>query len=487
MSPIGVVYSLTLRGAATRLPRPGHRRLEPCLHARVGELRRRHLIFYSQQIDKVVDKLVEDRVIVIEGDLLVAAGEEDGAGIASRYAQAMDEVRDMVTDAFFTPSLEPMKEETGFAEDFRRVVHAVATGGMGSMFTRKEVDLTRIDAKTLNADFSERTAVTRSIYPQGHLAGLFRVLEQEGLDRSRFVISVNLDDDFFKRRKVRVIPQADFVTDGIASIEASLTYGAHTESVLFAGETALTEQSAEWQSIVAGGVMKPEVDVHFDVNFGPLDGVQRPTSITSPIETVTGGVVNVNPRDLYTVMSVPIKAIDFPWATYPQVELDLLYEDTANGVRVENHYLLDQATLAQTAWQVFLLDPAKRDFTLPPDVPRGRPARRRRHVGHAAGRAGHDRRPVPARSGSSTSSARSGLFPALDRAFVDVSYADPANGVQKEQSFEFTSANAGGDADVHGRAASIRPSAAIGFKATLLFADGHSVEVPAVVHARASG
>jgi hypothetical protein len=474
MSPIGVVYSLTYVA------------LRPAYHVRVSADWNRvyeHMsesfgidtLFYSSQIDEVVDKLVEDRAIVIEADTFVAESEEDGAGIASRRDQALDEVRDMVTDAFFTPSLEPMKEETGFPEDFRRVLQAVSTGGMGSMFTRKEVDLTRLDHKTLNADLSERTAVTRSIYPQGHLAGLFRVLEQEGLDRSRFVISVNLDDDFFKRRQVRVIPQADFVTDGIASIEVALTYGPHTQSVLFR-EDSVTEQSAEWQSIVDGGVMKPEVDYHFEVNFAALDGTQRPASITSPTETITGTVANVNPRDLYTVMQVPIKAIDFPWASYPQVELDLLYEDQANGVRVENHYLLDQTTLPQTAWQVFLLDQAKRDFSYrlkysaadqrdvqgawvtPPDgqvtVADPYPRKRRFDV-----------------------VCPSGLFPQLDRAFVDVWYEDPANSVSKEQSFEFAAANAGTTQTFSVEL--IDPTQRrIGFKGTMLFADGKSVEIP---------
>ena len=39
------------------------------------------------------------------------------------------------------------------------------------LFSKKEVDLTRIDNKTLNVDISERTSVQRTIYPQGHLSG----------------------------------------------------------------------------------------------------------------------------------------------------------------------------------------------------------------------------------------------------------------------------------------------------------------------------
>ncbi|RIE03495.1 hypothetical protein [Cohnella faecalis] len=71
-------------------------------------------IFYQSQITEAVDKLIDNRVIVIEDDLFVVEGEDEG--LTARHEQAVDEVRSMITDAFFTPSLnpiEPEKEDTG--------------------------------------------------------------------------------------------------------------------------------------------------------------------------------------------------------------------------------------------------------------------------------------------------------------------------------------------------------------------------------------
>ena len=61
------------------------------------------------------------------------------------------------------------------------------------VFSYKKTHYTRIDQKRLDVDFSERTTIKRSIYPQGHLSGLFRVLG-DGLDPSQLVIEVNADD-----------------------------------------------------------------------------------------------------------------------------------------------------------------------------------------------------------------------------------------------------------------------------------------------------
>jgi hypothetical protein len=52
------------------------------------------------------------------------------------------------------------------------------------VFSYKHTDYTRIDQKRLDVDFSERTTIKRTIYPQGHLSGLFRELQQ-GLDLNR--------------------------------------------------------------------------------------------------------------------------------------------------------------------------------------------------------------------------------------------------------------------------------------------------------------
>ena len=67
-------------------------------------------IFFSSEIDKVVDKLIEDQVVVIEVDSFLPEGEDSGAWVGRRD-QAVNDFKDMVLDTFFKPSLEPKVEE----------------------------------------------------------------------------------------------------------------------------------------------------------------------------------------------------------------------------------------------------------------------------------------------------------------------------------------------------------------------------------------
>ena len=93
----------------------------------------------------------------------------------------------------------------------------------------------------------------REIHPQGHLSGIARTIAEQGLDLERFIISVPLDDDFFARRTVRVIPRADFATDMIQSINVSLDYEGDVRNAVFDAATA--EQTVEWPSSLESGQM----------------------------------------------------------------------------------------------------------------------------------------------------------------------------------------------------------------------------------------
>jgi hypothetical protein len=471
MSPIGVVYSLSYVGL-----RPAYR-----VHVEADWNRvQQHLseqtsvnsLVFSLDVDKIVDKLVEDRVIVIEADTFVAAGEEGGDAATAGKDEALDELKEMVLTTFFEPSLNPITEGGSFVDGAKRVTQLLATGGVGALFSRREVDITRIDQKSLNATFSERTAVLRTIYPQGHLSGLLRAVEG-GLDPSRFSISVKLDDDFFKQRTVRVISRADWDADQIASINVALTYGHATKNVVL--DPATPEQTVSWPSLMDGVNMTREVAVTYTVGFKPAAAQGRPAMLRSAApETVTGDAVEVFPRDLYEMMSVPINVVSFPWDRYPQVELDARYRDDANRLDQSAHYVLDQQAAGQSAWPVFLVDRARREieYSL---------------LFHGADDRDLVRPPVTVTDGliriadpfprrhELTIIAPAAMFDTVEHVYVDCSYDDGGQ-VQKTASYEFA-------ADLQ---SSQRFSVELDdpenhevtFTATLVFRDGHVVEIP---------
>ncbi len=162
---------------------------------------------------------------------------------------------------------------------------------------------------------SERTSVIREIHPQGHLSGIARTIAEQGLDLERFIISVPLDDDFFARRTVRVIPRADFATDMIQSINVSLDYEGDVRNAVFDAATA--EQTVEWPSSLESGQMRADVTVSSEVTFATT-AVGRPRSIVSKPETIRGEVVEISPRaDIpYEIRWIAFNVIDFPWHLY---------------------------------------------------------------------------------------------------------------------------------------------------------------------------
>ncbi len=62
------------------------------------------VLFVSTQIDEVVDKLVEDQVVLIEVDSFLPEGEDAGSWVGRRD-QALNDFKDMVLETFFKPSL----------------------------------------------------------------------------------------------------------------------------------------------------------------------------------------------------------------------------------------------------------------------------------------------------------------------------------------------------------------------------------------------
>lgn len=477
IAPIGVIYSLKYVG------------LRPAYNIRVEadwERVQKHLeesesvnvpIFASSQVDKVIDELVEKQYIKFQSDLLVAEG-DDESGATGRYEQGLELVRELVFENFFTPSLEPMPREAHDGiDDFGRVLQTVATGGAQSIWSRKEVDLTRIDRKQLNIDLSERTSVIREIHPQGHLTGIARTIAEQGLDLDRFILAVPLDDDFFARRTVRVIPRADFATDQIRSINVALDYEGEVRNVVFDAASASAEQPVDWPSSLVDGRMRADVTVSYEVTFADAaDG--RPRSLRSKPETIRGDVVEIAPRaDLpYELRWVSFNVVDFPWAMYHTAEVHCSYTDEANGVTIDDEYALTEQTPPGGAWPVFTLDPAKRTV---------------RYQLRLHGVDGRDwtsdwletdkdqiriTDPFTNRRTFDVVVPTALLGTQLDRVFVDVSYDDVTNDVHKRESFEIS---AGDPGTKRFTVELLDPKQRrVTYRVSMILADGSVVEVP---------
>ena len=477
MSPIGIVYSLdflALRPAYSVRVHADWERVQNHFEEHFGV----DSLFASIDIDTAIDKLIESRAIVIEVDTFVPEG-EDTSSIIGRRDQALNQVRDMVTDAFFAPSLDPVKTEPDSldkAAGFFERMGTAPIAGFTPKFSYKKVDYTRIDKKVLNVNISERTTVKRSIYPQGHLTGLFRPLRDEGLDLERFIIPVDLDDKWFERRRVKVIARANFEEDSIGSLNVKLRYGNEPKNVILESSTAKSD--LDWASRIVNDAMQREIAYNYQVSFKGVDSSERPIMLESPARQMDVENLEINPRELYSVVPIPVVALFSSelWKRYPHVEAQLRYTEEANGIRMAETFLLHEVAPKQTeqTWKMFVRDRLKGKFEY-------------KLIYRAAD---HKDLVMPWVETTEEQVIIRDPFPRkrtlmivpnfdwrdVERAFVDVSYEDKLNRISESQSFEFT------EEDKSTKIFSVdlvnSDQRLLTYQVTVLYKDGRMTEIP---------
>lgn len=478
--PVAVIYSLDFLG------------LRPAYNIRLKvdwDRVQKHMdesfsvgfVFGSTEIGKAVDELVDSRAIVLESDTFFAESEET-KGIIDRRDAALAQVRAMITEAFFNVSLPPWTPEK--KPDWERALDAVgrfagqqaahAAGGpaMGLMpsFSYKRMDYTRMDKKSLNVNFSERVAIKKSIHPQGHLAALTKVLRDGGLPMDRFVKQVSLDNDWFQKRRVKAVVRADMAADDIASINLRARYAGKPKNALLT--PAAPEASFEWLSELRNGSIIREVEVDYEVTFKSVDTAERPAVLKSTPRTIDIDNLEIMPRELYALTTVPVLAENFPWDRYSSVEVHLRYIDEANGIAQRDVIRLTaEATSAN--WKMFVLDPDRTGF----EVRKVFRARDNRDVEHAW--APWDdtqvviRNPFPTRRVVQV--VPSVNWSEVAEAFVDFRYEDTANNVLVEESLSFSEGAASKAFAVDLRDPSRK---SVFYRVGLHYKDGRFVEQP---------
>lgn len=365
IAPIVVVYSLdyaALRPAFSVRLHIDWSRVQSQLDESFGQSG----AFSSVEISNAVDKLIENQTIKMEADNFVPDAGDAGKAVAERFESARMRVQEMITDSFFEPSLEPEKEKPDgwdkAAQLFDHVVASATTGGLSSVFGKmsyKKTTYERIDKRKLDVEISERSAVVRTIYPQGTVTGLFRELEA-GLDPKRFILEVDADDPFFEKRRIRVVNRGEMVRDELVSVSATLTYGDAVRSAILT-ETG-KEEVVEWLSELDNGAVSRPVEVEYTVAFKPDAGGERPLSVKSEPQILLGDVLEIQPAELYSRVTIPVIASpSYPWDKYPQVQVRLRYEDPANGIKTDDTIVLTKESKSQN-WTFVALDKASRGF-----------------------------------------------------------------------------------------------------------------------------
>jgi hypothetical protein len=478
LMPIGIVYELEFLGLRPAFNVHVHAnwdRVQTHFEERSSE----RVLFFSSEVDTIVDKLIEDQVIVIEIDNFVPEG-EDGGKVISDPKKVVDQVKDMIFQTFFKPSLDPVsggKDGWEHATDVATQLSTLAvTGGWAGIATASYVkrDLTRVDKKLFDFNLHERTTVRRSIFPQAHLQGLARVLREGPHTPDEFIRSVDLDDPFFRRRHVHVLNRVDLAADQVASIDVSLRYGTESKSVLL--DSTKDNDTLDWASVLVDGAVDKRLLAGYTINFSSAAGaLDRPSSLTAETRTIDSDTFEIFPSqdDLYYVVSVPIEASDFPFDRYPQIQVDLRYDDAANGISLRDTLILDAGHTAQT-WKWFLRDRNKDTFEYRVtfrakdnrDVSRDWQPNAEEQV--------RVRDPRP-RSRTVTV-VPPPTWSMVSQVFVDLFYDDKPNGVSAEMSMNFNSTAAG--PQVFKVAIEDVDMRVVQYEVKLLLSDGSLIQLP---------
>jgi hypothetical protein len=324
---------------------------------------------FSADISKAVDELDESKAIDLRADTFVP---EDTEGVIDRRDAALAQVKAMITSAFFEPSVPPWTPEK--PSDWERALKAIgdfatqqaawASGGPALQnqpvtFSYKRTDYTRIDRKHLNVNFSERTTVRRSIYPQGHLASLFAAIAASPELRNRLVLEVQ-DSDFFAKRKIQALYRPNLGAPFIDSIDVRAEYGGVARNTLLLPDT--WSATFEWLSDIKDGVMQREVDVSYDVRFKNADTSERPAELSSGHEKATADSVSLLPEaDLFTIRSVSLLADRIPWARFDSVEVHLRHRDEEHKIDEQQLFRLTEKSPA-SMWPMFVVDRDKTSY-----------------------------------------------------------------------------------------------------------------------------
>jgi len=219
--------------------------------------------------------------------------------------------------------------------------------------------------------------------------------------------------------------------------------------------------------------MQWDVKTSYKVNFKGVEGAERPITLESPEKAVTVENFEVDPRELYSIVQVPMVALNFPRDRYPFVEIQTRYTDEENGIRMEDTFLFDDKKHDMT-WKMFVRNPERTRFSYKliyraanhkdVEMPWVETDEERITI----------RDPYPQKR--TLTIVPNVRWQEVGRLFVDVSYEDRDNNIFTQQAFEFAETDAASKTfTVDLVNADLR---LVSFEATLMKKDNTLVQIP---------
>lgn len=218
------------------------------------------------------------------------------------------------------------------------------------------------ELKTRSFEYSMQAAVARTAAPQG----LFSTIVN-GMDLSRAIKRVSLDDDFFKHVNAKFQLGADLTSNQIELVTINIEYpgvrpdGVQPEQV---GGITFTQQDSgpkTFRTFLNDDLdlrYRYKMDVHFASN-SEWEGNEPHYSSGWIVET--GQAPQVNPADAVDQLEIEVSVGSSVAEPVQQVQVDLVYDDPAVGMRAERSMAFNPGDPSKS-WKLRFPESAKHSF-----------------------------------------------------------------------------------------------------------------------------
>jgi hypothetical protein len=199
------------------------------------------------------------------------------------------------------------------------------------------------ELKKRTFEFSRQSAEIRSAAPQGLFSTLI-----EGYDLSDRIISINLDDEMFKRLIADVGVVCDWDNDGVELVNISLEYPgvlpmgsqpSHVDGYVFTKSENQRKVFTTWLNALKDMSYRYKADVHFK---STSQWVGKESVLHGDWQTTRNRQMIFNPLDEIGLLNVKIaldETVDFKDVT--QVLVQTEYDDPENDFKVEHSFILN--------------------------------------------------------------------------------------------------------------------------------------------------
>jgi hypothetical protein len=214
----------------------------------------------------------------------------------------------------------------------------------------------QVEDKERVFEYSMQSAVAREAAPQG----LFSTVVK-GLDLNNAIREVSLDEEFFNRLVATVSMGGDLSVAGINSVAVNLEYPGvraaneeptNVDGVIFKPDQLAPHTFTNWLNDKKDRRYRYAMDIHFKPD-SPYVG--KDVHVTTPWEVTRDRQLSLDPLDKLGLLDVEVSLGQIDATQISQVQVELNYQDTANGFDTQKTIALKPGD-PSVHWRVRLSD-----------------------------------------------------------------------------------------------------------------------------------